>query len=724
MAAKGVEIALEGCKEGARRVEPERPRCRESARFERWRGGRVLTLLNPVRVGRAFYHCRHCGLGQFPRDAGLGHCGLSCGTARVVVLAGAVGSFAEAAGKVLPRLTGLRVTESTVERATEARGGWPRSRRPRSRPRPRGGGARPPASNAKDETDQRDRNAVLPVSLVVIILWCIVWPYCPFPLLCGSLFDPTEAAALSSAPANSANRSLVIGAAINWAAFAAGMAVSFFMAPYLIRGLGDDRYGVWRIVENVLAYFTLFDLGIAACLVRFVSKYHATDERTELNKVVSACLAVFIAATVCVLVLGSALVPVVGPGLEHKLGRPGDVPAFMLLMLANLAVTLPLSVFPTILDGLQRFAAKSAVRLAFLALRVAGIVYVMETRPGLFPLAVVYTAANLLEHAAMGVLAFRFLPGLRVSRRLIDRETIRRVKGYSVDAFLAMLAGRITVQTGAVVVGGFLTAAAAAHYAIAAQLVEMAKNLLRSATTTLTPAVSEREARGDLDGVRRVLLDGTRWVLYVVLPVHLGLLFFGRPFLERWIHRGPEYAEWCFPATAVLSMTLTVGVAQSVAARILYGMGRLRLFARLALVEAVLNLGLSLALVGPMGLEGVAVAVAGPNVLFCLFAIGYACRTLEVPVWRYLLTAWLWPTCAAVVPAASWWFIAPVEASWVGIAVGIVAGLVPYGIAVAALEWPWLAATRSEAEGSAVLITAARVSPPPAPTARPASARG
>ena len=110
---------------------------------------------------------------------------------------------------------------------------------------------------------------------------------------------------------------------------------------------------------------------------------------------------------------------------------------------------------------------------------------------------------------------------------------------------------------------------------------ELAKNLLRSATTTLTPAVSAREATGDLAGVRRVLLAATRWVLYIVLPIHLGLLFFGRPFLERWVG-GPQYADWCFPAVAVLSATLTVGVAQSVASRILYGMGRLRLFARLA----------------------------------------------------------------------------------------------------------------------------------------------
>jgi len=136
---------------------------------------------------------------------------------------------------------------------------------------------------------------------------------------------------------------------------------------------------------------------------------------------------------------------------------------------------------------LQRFAAKSVLRLAFLGCRVTGIVYAMETYPGLWSLAIAYTVTNLLEQAAMALLAFRFLPGLRLSRRLVDRATFKQVRGYSIDAFLAMLAGRITVQTGAIVVGGFLTAAAVRHYAIAARLVDMAKNLLRSVTTTLTP---------------------------------------------------------------------------------------------------------------------------------------------------------------------------------------------------------------------------------------------
>src|SRR5262249_32944204 len=162
------------------------------------------------------------------------------------------------------------------------------------------------------------------------------------------------------------------------------------------------------------------------------------------NRIVSASLGLFLLAAFGVLLVGGALAPFIAPGLERKLGAPGDVLLFMLLMLANLAVTLPLSVFPTILDGLQRFGAKSVGRLIFLAVRVAGIVFVMETRPGLLPLALVFTVTNLLEHALMAGMCFRFLPGLRVSYRLVNRETLRAVRGYSVDAFLAMLAGRIT----------------------------------------------------------------------------------------------------------------------------------------------------------------------------------------------------------------------------------------------------------------------------------------
>jgi O-antigen/teichoic acid export membrane protein len=205
-----------------------------------------------------------------------------------------------------------------------------------------------------------------------------------------------------------------------------------------------------------------------------------------------------------------------------------------------------------------------------------------------------------------------------------------------------------------------------------------------------------------------------------MLPVHLGILAYGRPFLARWV--GAEYADVCFPAAAIMSATLTVGVAQSAASRILYGMGRLRLFARLALAEAVLNLVLSLALVGPFGVEGVAVAVAGPNLLFCVATISYAAWVLDLGAAAYLRAAWLRPLIAAVVPTVVWALMPPAEAAWGAIAFGIACGLGPYALAVAALELV------GRSPGTAVpghsTVTVSRAAPPEAPPLPRVTVRG
>jgi hypothetical protein len=80
-----------------------------------------VTILGEVEVDRAYYHCAHCHRGHCPRDAqlGLDRSKLSRGTNEAASLAGACCSFAEAATKVLPKLCGLRLSESTVERVSE-----------------------------------------------------------------------------------------------------------------------------------------------------------------------------------------------------------------------------------------------------------------------------------------------------------------------------------------------------------------------------------------------------------------------------------------------------------------------------------------------------------------------------------------------------------------------------------------------------------------------------
>jgi hypothetical protein len=73
---------------------------------------------------RAYYRCPSCRQGHVPVDAVLGFSSrkLTPGAQEIATLAGTISSFADAAEKFLPKMSGLRLAESTVERTTEAAG--------------------------------------------------------------------------------------------------------------------------------------------------------------------------------------------------------------------------------------------------------------------------------------------------------------------------------------------------------------------------------------------------------------------------------------------------------------------------------------------------------------------------------------------------------------------------------------------------------------------------
>jgi hypothetical protein len=100
------------------------PHCQGDARCKGFRWRAALSLLGPLRLRRHYYLCPTCHRGTCPQDDQLGlHAhDLTPAADEVVCLAGVQASFAEAATRTLPRLAGLRVSESTVERVTEAAG--------------------------------------------------------------------------------------------------------------------------------------------------------------------------------------------------------------------------------------------------------------------------------------------------------------------------------------------------------------------------------------------------------------------------------------------------------------------------------------------------------------------------------------------------------------------------------------------------------------------------
>jgi O-antigen/teichoic acid export membrane protein len=123
---------------------------------------------------------------------------------------------------------------------------------------------------------------------------------------------------------------------------------------------------------------------------------------------------------------------------------------------------------------------------------------------------------------------------------------------------------------------------------------------------------------------------------------------------------------------------------RGVALPILMGLGKPGLPTVGFLVAGLVNLGLSVLLVRPLGLAGVALGTAIPNVLFAALVFWYACRELETPVTEYF--RYVFPRAAlGALPVLGLllWFK-------LGLDVRSVGGLAAAGVAMAvlfALTW-------------------------------------
>ena len=76
----------------------------------------------------------------------------------------------------------------------------------------------------------------------------------------------------------------------SWVGLAVNVAVGFFLSPFILHHLGDEAFGIWILIFSITGYYGIFDFGIRSSLVRFVSKFQATGDHEQLDRLINTTL--------------------------------------------------------------------------------------------------------------------------------------------------------------------------------------------------------------------------------------------------------------------------------------------------------------------------------------------------------------------------------------------------------------------------------------------------
>src|SRR5208337_1818809 len=308
-------------------------------------------------------------------------------------------------------------------------------------------------------------------------------------------------------------------------------------------------FGVWVLIFSVTGYYGLFDLGIRSSIIRYVSKYTATDDREKLTSFVNTALFSYAGVGVVSMILTALL----SSAVERVFKIPPEMhsQARLLLLMVGASVSLgfPLGVVGGMLEGLQRFYILNWTSIGSSLARAVLIVYCLNRGYGLLTVALITVALPVFSSILRGIIVFRLCP-VPLGLKYVDRDSFRHMANYGGTTFLVMIAARLRFRTDALVLGTMMSTVAVTYFNIGSSIVQI-----------FVPMASQSEATGNLDRLRKIYIAGNRVCAFLIFPLTAILIILGKHIIRVWM--GARYVPLSYPVLVVLIVPYTLMLAQA-----------------------------------------------------------------------------------------------------------------------------------------------------------------
>lgn len=415
--------------------------------------------------------------------------------------------------------------------------------------------------------------------------------------------------------------------ALNLAGRVIPVLVNLAAIPYVVHHLGADRFGLLSLAWLVVGYFALFDLGIGPATTKFVAEFLGKGEVAKLPRLVWTA----VVSQSCLGCAAAILLAVATPALVDRLLRiPPNLRSEALWVFLTLAVSLPVA-FATgslagVLSAWQRFDLLNAVNIPFsclgYALPCAALALGFGLRAGVFLLVLARLAAFL----ATLRLCVRVHPAL-IRHFGFDRSLIRPLLSFGGWVAVSGAVGPVLVYFERFLIGGLISVAAIGFYTPPYMISSKLGVLPSSLVATLFPAFSASAARGDREWIRSALVRSLKFLVLLVGPATLVMIFFARPVLTLWL--GATFAVQGTLVLQILAAGVLLNSLALVPYHLLQGVGRPDLTAKFHLLELPLHIGLTWFLLLRFGLPGAALAWTIRVGLDLVLLIIAACRITQ-----------------------------------------------------------------------------------------------
>ena len=382
--------------------------------------------------------------------------------------------------------------------------------------------------------------------------------------------------------------------------------VGLFTIPYLIRGLGTERFGILSLAWVVLGYVGLLDLGLGRATTKFVAECLGKGDVERLPGIVWSSLACqMIFGTLGTLLMGGVTVELVDRWLKISPALVGEARMAFLIIAASLPVVLATNALRGVLEATQQFDLVNYVKIpanASVFILPALAVLVGLRLPGIIFLLVL---ARLGATLAYLFACFRSLPILR-HRFAFDLHMVRPMFAYGGWVTVSSVLSPLMMYIDRFFIGSLVSMSAVAYYTAPYEAITRAWILPGSLMGTLFPAFTNLDASGGKAKLEQLYARAVKSLLLILAPLVLLVITFAHELLRAWL--GADFAAHSAPILQILAVGVLINCLAFVPLCLLQGLGHPNVTAKFHLWELPFYAVALWLLLPRMGVAGAALA--------------------------------------------------------------------------------------------------------------------
>lgn len=418
------------------------------------------------------------------------------------------------------------------------------------------------------------------------------------------------------------------------------------LTPFIVAQVGKEDFGLWSLIQATIGLLGLMDMGFSTSVVKYVAEARGSENRQRVGDLTATFFWQYTALGLLTLVLTLAVTPFLPSllGVAPEKARTAQI-VFLLIGL-RAAQGLPLGLFAGILVGFQKQLLSNVTRVVGTASYGLLAWWALTVSPTIETLSWVSLGTGLFANLLSLHFCFSGADGMSLSPWRFRWSLLQEISTFSLWYFLIQVSLLIATRVDTIVINAAMPLTAVAVYTVAIRVVERAQGLCKQLTNTLTPVIAELKGAGEEKNIRAVFLKGSMLAVAAAAPMLVGLAWLAEELAVTWM--GPDFRESALPCRLLLAAAM-VSILHSNTENVLSMTGHQKFLALASIGGQFLNLGLTIALVHPLGLAGVAGATLGAQLVVQLLVVQRRAGALYGLSMREFYWKSLWPSVPGTV---------------------------------------------------------------------------